>query len=280
MLIVIKCNNIINIIFHHNKNKLQNINIHISEIVNDLGVTTEYDFLLREGTPEKEIIWEGKAENPQSSFYRAYKIPSIHPDAFSVKADNFILNDNDNIIKVIDNQIHFTIYNHSGYMQDYSYNFTDLNNEIFNNEQGDFTLNPNESIILSFNANNSEIDITQIMLIVTPVYHDYAEKQLVFNVSNLNLSNNIFISDFKLTNIYPNPFNPSTTISYDVSNLSNVKISIYNINGQLVEILKDQLHKAGQYNITWNANEYTSGVYFVKLMAGNFVDRQKIILIK
>ena len=60
----------------------------------------------------------------------------------------------------------------------------------------------------------------------------------------------------------------------------NVKVSIYNINGQLIEVLADRLHQSGIYNIIWNAQEYTSGVYFVKLIAGEFIATQKIMLIK
>ena len=151
---------------------------------------------------------------------------------------------------------------------------------MFNNDQGNFILNANESIILSFNTNNTEIDITDIILTITPIYHQYAEKQLVFNVSNFSLSNVIYINDTKLTSVYPNPFNPITTISYEVLNLSNLEISIFNINGQLVEILENRIHKPGQYNIIWNANAYTSGIYFIKLIAEDLVDTQKIILVK
>jgi len=86
--------------------------------------------------------------------------------------------------------------------------------------------------------------------------------------------------NFSLKECYPNPFNPTTTISYDVSALSNVNINIYNINGQLVEVLSNKLHQSGVYNVTWNAEGYTSGVYFVKLISGEFVDTQKIMLIK
>ena len=229
---------------------------------------------------DNNIVWNAYVGNVSIDNYRAFSLPSIYPDAFSVKADNFILNDDNSIIEVIDNQIHFTTYNHSGSTQDYSYNFTALNNEMFNNEQGNFILNPNESIILSFNTNSSEIDTTQIILTITPIYHDYAEKQLVFDVSNLNLNNTILTSNFRLKNIYPNPFNPTAIISYDISNLSDVKISIYNMNGQVVEVLSNKLHQPGAYNVTWNAEEYTSGFYFIKLIAGDFVDTQKIMLIK
>ena len=86
--------------------------------------------------------------------------------------------------------------------------------------------------------------------------------------------------EFSLKGCYPNPFNPTTTIGYDVSNISNVNISIYNTNGQLVDVLADRIHEPGEYSIVWNAQGYTSGVYIVKLIAGEFVDTQKMMLIK
>ena len=240
------------------------------------------DCSILEVTSDKDLIWLAEASNPESSFYRAYKIPSIYPDAFNVQASNFTLdNDNNENIQVIDNQIYFTLYNQSGYTQDYLYYFSDSANNMFNNEEGQVTLNPNEYITLSFDVENHEIESTNITLSVIPTYHKYAEKQLIFNVSNLNLNNAITVNDFGLINIYPNPFNPITTITYNVTNLSNIKINIYNINGQLIEkILDNKLHKPGNYNINWNAENYTSGIYFIKLIDENLIDTRKIMLIK
>ena len=79
---------------------------------------------------------------------------------------------------------------------------------------------------------------------------------------------------------YPNPFNSSTKISYFLNKSSDVNISIYNTNGQLVDVLADRIHEPGEYSIVWNAQGYTSGVYIVKLIAGEFVDTQKMMLIK
>ena len=242
------------------------------------------DCSILEVTPDKELIWIAEASDSTSSLYRTYKIPSIYPEAFSVKAENFITdNNNNNIIQIEDNQIHFIIYNHSGYTQDYSYSFLDSNtypNNIFANMDGEFSLNSNESTTLSFDVINSEINTTEIILNVVPIDHQYAQKQLTFIVSNLNLNNSISIDEFELTNIYPNPFNPTTTIGYNISQISNIKISIYNTNGQLVEILTDKIHQPGTYNINWDATEYTSGAYFVKLITEDFIDTQKIMLIK
>ena len=102
------------------------------------------------------------------------------------------------------------------------------------------------------------------------------------DISNCSSLSNIdeLVYEYNLFQNYPNPFNPNTTIAYNVSKFSNVKISIYNISSQLVDVIEDKMHAPGQYNINWNAEGYTSGVYFIKLIADEFVDTQKIMLIK
>ena len=69
-------------------------------------------------------------------------------------------------------------------------------------------------------------------------------------------------------------------VSYDVPSISNVNISIYNMNGQIVDVLANKIHEPGKYSIVWDAQGYTSGVYIMKLIAGEFVDTQKMMLIK
>ena len=93
--------------------------------------------------------------------------------------------------------------------------------------------------------------------------------------------NNLTIpAEFGLQKIYPNPFNPRTTISYRLSAVSFVNINIYNTNGALVKELLNGFMKAGSYKLTWDASDMPSGVYIVRMVAGDFVGTQKIILIK
>ncbi|MBT6993641.1 MAG: T9SS type A sorting domain-containing protein [Candidatus Cloacimonetes bacterium] len=87
----------------------------------------------------------------------------------------------------------------------------------------------------------------------------------------------------KLTN-YPNPFNPTTTISFSLTtNLhENVRIEIYNVKGQLVETLSNlPITNSPNQQIVWNANKFASGVYFYKLVVdGIAVDTKRMILLK
>lgn len=83
-----------------------------------------------------------------------------------------------------------------------------------------------------------------------------------------------------LKNSYPNPFNPTTAIPYELATESNVNITIYDATGREVESLVSGLQSAGTYSITWDASNHASGMYFVKMAADNQVHTQKLMLVK
>ena len=89
----------------------------------------------------------------------------------------------------------------------------------------------------------------------------------------------LFPKYFSLFQNYPNPFNPVTTISYQLSQSSNVSLSIYNINGQLVDTLLNEFQDAGIYQIKWGADNIKSGVYFYRIKVGEFVETKKCVLL-
>jgi hypothetical protein len=85
---------------------------------------------------------------------------------------------------------------------------------------------------------------------------------------------------FSLDRAYPNPFNPVTTLSFAIPVDSEVSISVYNLQGREVVFLINGNMEAGYHSVVWNADSYSSGVYFVKMIAGEFVNTQKLMLIK
>ena len=85
--------------------------------------------------------------------------------------------------------------------------------------------------------------------------------------------------DCHLSN-YPNPFNPVTTIQYQVPKSSTVKLIIYNLVGQKIDVLVDEIKPAGNYNIRWNASAYPAGIYIARLQVGKYTRAIKITLIK
>ena len=87
-------------------------------------------------------------------------------------------------------------------------------------------------------------------------------------------------SEIALGNAYPNPFNPSTSISFSIPNAMHVDVSIYDTNGRMVEQLVSGVKSAGVYEINWNADLNASGLYFIRFNADGNVHTQKILLIK
>jgi len=86
--------------------------------------------------------------------------------------------------------------------------------------------------------------------------------------------------EFLLYQNYPNPFNPSTKIKFSISKESNVNLSIYNLLGELVTTLVDEQMTPGIYEYDFNAGQFSSGIYLYKIIAGDFVQTKKMILMK
>lgn len=87
-------------------------------------------------------------------------------------------------------------------------------------------------------------------------------------------------NNFELSQNYPNPFNPETSIEFSVPMNSIVKLTIYDALGREVETLVNKEMTTGKYIAKWNASKYSSGVYFYRLQADNFVKTHKMLLVK
>jgi len=85
---------------------------------------------------------------------------------------------------------------------------------------------------------------------------------------------------FKTYPNYPNPFNAQTTIKYNLPRQSHVTIDIYNILGSKVEALHKSIQPAGHHQITWNAKDVSSGIYFYRIQAGNYSETMKMMQVK
>ena len=79
---------------------------------------------------------------------------------------------------------------------------------------------------------------------------------------------------------YPNPFNPTTTINFAIPADTEVSIAVYNLQGREVVSLASGSYDAGYHSVIWNADTHSSGVYFVKMVAGSYVNTQKLMLVK
>ncbi len=87
-------------------------------------------------------------------------------------------------------------------------------------------------------------------------------------------------SAFRLGLNYPNPFNPTTSIAFDLPAGTDVRLEVYNITGARVALLAEGFHPAGSHVATWNAGPFPSGVYFYRLLAGSFNASGRMLLVK
>jgi hypothetical protein len=109
--------------------------------------------------------------------------------------------------------------------------------------------------------------------------YDFATIKYSQNVSIENISN-IIPNKFLLKQNYPNPFNPVTNIVFSISDLTDIDLRVYDINGREVETLHKGKLSAGTYKVQWNSKNLPSGVYFYKLSSNNFKEAKKMLLIK
>jgi len=85
---------------------------------------------------------------------------------------------------------------------------------------------------------------------------------------------------YSLSQNYPNPFNPSTVISYELAVSGLVSLKVYDVLGNEVKTLIDKKQNSGKYEVTFNGNNIHSGVYFYKLITGDFIETRSMILLK
>lgn len=121
-----------------------------------------------------------------------------------------------------------------------------------------------------------------------PVIRTDAIKVALSELPSSNRESDLNKFVFKLEQNYPNPFNSSTIIQYEIplsfatskSDIEIVSLTIYDILGRKLETLVNERKTPGRYSIEWNANNYSSGIYYYELKAGNFRSIKKMVLIK
>jgi hypothetical protein len=99
-------------------------------------------------------------------------------------------------------------------------------------------------------------------------------------VTGVNNNNNNVPVEYSLEQNYPNPFNPSTIIKYALPRSSNVSLKIYDMLGNEVKTVVNEFKTAGTYSVNFDASSLSSGVYFYKIVAGDFTDAKKMTLVK
>jgi hypothetical protein len=123
-----------------------------------------------------------------------------------------------------------------------------------------------DTIVIENNSASPAIHIPVMMLVPTAGVQEQEGSKVPRN--------------FALRGCYPNPFNASTTIGYDLPRASRVTLEVYNLVGQKVATLVNGYEQAGYKTVNWNAAEVTTGIYYYKLTAGEFVSVRKLTILK
>jgi hypothetical protein len=142
---------------------------------------------------------------------------------------------------------------------DSSYNFQEFSN---------FWLTQNNDIIMAAGISN-----------YTAGYDYYVSK---FNVLTTKIDNPLatYPTHFALQEAFPNPFNPSTKITYSIPEKAFVVLKVFNILGQEIATLANEIQEPGNKSVEFLAGNLPSGVYFYRLIAGSYVETKKMILMK
>ena len=98
--------------------------------------------------------------------------------------------------------------------------------------------------------------------------------------TGINDGNSNVPDEFSLNQNYPNPFNPSTVIEFSLPTADNVKLNVYNILGQEIEVLASGPMTAGRHEVTFNGDRFPSGIYFYRLRSTSGTETRKMILTK
>lgn len=154
-------------------------------------------------------------------------------------------------------------------------------------EAHSFNIYRNDEVIATVDAAGEAHDYTYVDRQVTN------GETYTYQISDVDLGGNETIhqmtcsvtpntmpTDYALEQNYPNPFNPSTEISYAIPAETHVTLKVYNLLGQEVASLVDQVEQAGRHTVSWNAGDNASGVYFYSLQTENFSATKKMVFMK
>ncbi|MBK8944070.1 MAG: T9SS type A sorting domain-containing protein [Ignavibacteriae bacterium] len=139
--------------------------------------------------------------------------------------------------------------------------------------------------LIDSTINSIFIDSKDNLYIGTKTDNDTASIYLGSTITSIQKKEIVNPIEFILSQNYPNPFNPTTRINYTIpinvnSEQTKVRLIIYNILGEKVKTLVDNLQSVGSYHIEFHASDFPTGVYFYKLQAGEFTQTKKMLLVK
>lgn len=306
------------LVFSIDSNKLNNGGVDVDYQYEQTYLGNSYDELIlttRNGSIVDSICWDNgitfpavngasiklidhELDNAIGSNWARSVTPFINGDYGTPGIPNFIpmlLIDSlivFDTVKVGDSiLIELGIYN----IGDDTLNVTSLytNSGIFSPLTGNITIDPQDTglVEIRFAPVDTGLCNDTLYIISNAYYNSFTAIVLsgVALVSDLsNMDGARIPTEFALHQNYPNPFNPITTIQYELPERSDVKIVIYDLLGNEVATLVNEIQKAGFKSVQWDASNVASGVYFYQIRAGNpssgsghgFVQTRKMVVLK
>tara|TARA_B100002052_G_scaffold79082_2_gene72120 strand:+ start:1296 stop:3443 length:2148 start_codon:yes stop_codon:yes gene_type:complete len=264
--------------------KLDNGNYLISTVA-DGGTTLEV-------SSNQDLIWEAKYNLNVGLIHRAYRASSLYPVEVSAVALNYNYADGECCGGFIETslsdsvRVWFHIYNNGTMAEHFEYSLSSTSSsDIWYEEQGGVVeIQPGDYQLIGFSGVGSGPDsYNDVELIISSINNHNVVKTYNYTVVEKDdLSNeDVGINRFELLDIYPNPFNPSTTINIQIDKIvTNAEINIYDINGKLIDQIYSGIFSPGTHSIIWNPKNISSGKYFIKFKSGEFVMVKEALYIK
>ena len=198
--------------------------------------------------------------------------------------DKYTYDENNNMIEDLYQYWHNSEWM-TGRRNTYAY---DINNNMIEDLYQNWKDSNWEDAVINtytYDENNNLIEELSQWWMFTYWMNDSRATYSYIPITGIELDNNEIIN-YKLSNNYPNPFNPSTIISYDIPMKSNVTLKVYYVLGREVSMLVNKEQPQGNYKIEFDASTLTSGIYFYRIQvyspgrAGEFVETKKMILLR
>ena len=124
----------------------------------------------------------------------------------------------------------------------------------------------------------TEADADLLIFLAQTILNNISSGASAKSVESAN--DEVLPTSYQLSQNYPNPFNPTTTITFDLPKASHVEMVVFDAMGREVATLVEGALSAGRHDVTWQAGNLPSGVYFYRIAAGDFVQVRQMLLIK
>ncbi|MBN8584696.1 MAG: T9SS type A sorting domain-containing protein [Ignavibacteria bacterium] len=159
-------------------------------------------------------------------------------------------------------------------------------NQIYGNHNSGIFYDLYNNTINPIKAENNYWGTTNIDTVEAHIVHQpdndsgFVDYLPIWTLTGISPINTEIPSKYMLYDAYPNPFNPETNIRFDIPESGNVKITVYDLTGREIDVLFDQFVNSGKYEIKFNGESYSSGVYFYSIRTDKFANTKKLVLVK